>query len=165
MPGELTSLNLIMEGERRNLSSAIQVEVYCIAREVLRNAFRYAEAHQIEAEIRYDDQEFRLRIRDDGKGIDPRFLKKEAPRTLGITGVREPQRKSEHDGPLSRPEWHRVQLTFLVGAYESAIALVLGRSAREALMTSDPKLIRILTVDDHPVLRQASRRWSMLSLT
>ena len=37
-------------------------------------AFRHAGARQIEAEIRYDDKEFRLRVRDDGKGIDQEVL-------------------------------------------------------------------------------------------
>ena len=29
---------------------------------------------RVEVEIRYDDEEFRLRVRDDGKGIDPAVL-------------------------------------------------------------------------------------------
>ena len=29
---------------------------------------------RVEVEIRYDDKEFRLRLRDDGKGIDPAVL-------------------------------------------------------------------------------------------
>ena len=88
--GSSPALRVTVEGERQNLSSAIRVEVYRIAREVLRNAFRYAEAHQIEAEIRYDAQEFRLRIRDDGKGIDPKILE-EGRRAghWGLPGLRE----------------------------------------------------------------------------
>ena len=83
--GNSPAFVVIVEGERRNLSPAIQVEVYRIAREVLRNAFRYSEAHQIEAEIRYDDGEFRLRIRDNGKGIDAKIL--EEGRRLGHWGL------------------------------------------------------------------------------
>jgi signal transduction histidine kinase/ligand-binding sensor domain-containing protein len=121
--GSSPAFNLIMEGERRNLSSAIQVEVYCIAREVLRNAFRYAEAHQIEAEIRYDDQEFRLRIRDDGKGIDPKILE-EGGRLghWGLPGVRERAEKIGARLDLwSRPGMGtEVQLTVPGGvAYEA----------------------------------------------
>jgi signal transduction histidine kinase len=61
-----------------------------MARELLRNAFQHALAREIEAEIRYDDDLFRLRIRDDGKGIDPTVLK-EGGRAghFGLTGVRE----------------------------------------------------------------------------
>ena len=40
----------------------------------LRNAFRHAQAGRVEVEIRYDDEHLRLRVRDDGKGIDPKVL-------------------------------------------------------------------------------------------
>ena len=42
--------------------------------EAMRNAFRHAQARRVEADIRYDDEEFRLRVRDDGKGIDAPVL-------------------------------------------------------------------------------------------
>jgi signal transduction histidine kinase/ligand-binding sensor domain-containing protein len=65
---------VIVEGERRRLSPILQEEVYSIARELLRNAFQHAHAHRIEAEIRYEDHLFRMRVRDDGKGMDPKVL-------------------------------------------------------------------------------------------
>ena len=37
-----------------------------------RNAFRHAHAERVEVEIRYDDEQFRLRVRDDGKGSERR---------------------------------------------------------------------------------------------
>ena len=82
--------HIIVEGERRRSSSIFQVEVYRIAREALRNAFRHAHAHRIEIEIRYGAQEFRLRIRDDGEGIDKKVLA-EGGRSghWGLRGVRE----------------------------------------------------------------------------
>ncbi len=46
-------------------------EIYRIAREALSNAFRHAEAQTVEAEVTYGDKSFVLRIRDDGRGIDP----------------------------------------------------------------------------------------------
>ena len=54
------------------------------------NAFLHARAHQIEVEIRYDERLFRLRIRDDGKGLDPKVL--DAGRRAGhwgLPGIRE----------------------------------------------------------------------------
>jgi len=45
-------------------------EVYRIAGEAVRNAFRHARASRIEVEIRYDPRRLRVRVRDDGKGID-----------------------------------------------------------------------------------------------
>ena len=60
------------------------------SREVLRNAFRHAKARRIEAEILYDDNQLRLRVRDDGKGMDPRVLEEGGrPGHWGLPGVRE----------------------------------------------------------------------------
>jgi len=59
-----------VEGTPRDLPPIVQDEVYRIAGEALRNAFRHAQASRIEVEIRYDQNRFRLRVRDDGKGID-----------------------------------------------------------------------------------------------
>jgi signal transduction histidine kinase len=63
-----------VEGEQRKMRPVIQDEAYRIARELLRNAFQHADASEIEAAIRYEDQLLRLRVRDDGKGIDPKIL-------------------------------------------------------------------------------------------
>jgi signal transduction histidine kinase len=55
----------------------------------LRNAFRHANATQIEADVRYDRRQFRLRIRDDGKGIDDRVLQGGQSGHFGLAGMRE----------------------------------------------------------------------------
>jgi signal transduction histidine kinase/ligand-binding sensor domain-containing protein len=81
---------LIAEGEPRKLPSDLHDEVHKIARELLRNAFQHAEARQIEVEIRYDRNQLRVRIRDDGKGIDPKVLEESRrPGHWGLPGVRE----------------------------------------------------------------------------
>jgi signal transduction histidine kinase len=84
------NFSLTVEGKRQALSPILQDEVYRIARELLRNAFQHAQARQIEAEIRYDHAQLRLRIRDDGKGIDPNVLQ-EGGRAghWGLPGIRE----------------------------------------------------------------------------
>ena len=64
-----------VEGRPRNLAPILGDEVYRIAAEAVRNAFRHAQARQIEVEIRYDQRQFRLRVRDNGKGIDPTVLR------------------------------------------------------------------------------------------
>ncbi|HEU4894145.1 MAG TPA: two-component regulator propeller domain-containing protein [Vicinamibacterales bacterium] len=64
----LFSVNV--EGTPRDLPPMVQDEAYRVAGEALRNAFRHARASRIEVEIRYDQQIFRMRVRDDGKGID-----------------------------------------------------------------------------------------------
>ena len=90
------SFGLTVEGKRRNLVPIIREGVYRIAREVVRNAFRHAQAHRIEVEILYDDHQFRLRIRDDGKGIDPQVLEKGGRAGhWGLPGVRERAQQME----------------------------------------------------------------------
>src|SRR5262249_11528912 len=86
---EPPKFELIEEGERRTLSPAPQNELGRIALEILRNAYRHAHARKIEAEVRYEAQSLRLRIRDDGKGIDPKVLQGGgSPGHWGICGVR-----------------------------------------------------------------------------
>jgi signal transduction histidine kinase len=81
---------LIEEGERRALSSTVSKDVCRIALEVMRNVYQHARAQKIEAEIRYDEFSFRLRIRDDGRGIDPKVLKEGGKLGhWGLRGVRE----------------------------------------------------------------------------
>jgi ligand-binding sensor domain-containing protein/signal transduction histidine kinase len=84
------TFRVVVEGEPRTLEPMLQDEVYRIAREVIRNAFRHALAHRIEAEVRYDEQGVRLRVRDDGKGIDKEVLKGSGREGhWGLPGVRE----------------------------------------------------------------------------
>lgn len=88
--GEPPQFQVTVEGARQPLSPLLQDEVYRIAREILRNAFHHAHASRIEAEIAYDCQFFRLRIRDNGKGIDPKVLKQGARQGhWGLPGVHE----------------------------------------------------------------------------
>ena len=68
------TFRVAVEGQARDLQPMVRDEIYKIAAEALRNAFRHAHAGRVEVEIRYDDKEFRLRVRDDGKGIDPVVL-------------------------------------------------------------------------------------------
>jgi len=63
-----------VEGAPRELAPLIRDEVYRIAIEGLRNAFKHAHAKRIEVDIVYDRRQLRMRIRDDGKGIDPKIL-------------------------------------------------------------------------------------------
>jgi signal transduction histidine kinase len=79
-----------VEGAPRNLHPIVRDEVYRVAGEALRNSFRHANAHRIEAEIRYDDRQLRVRVRDDGKGIDPQHLSDDGREGhFGLRGMRE----------------------------------------------------------------------------
>ena len=88
--GEPPAFQVTLEGARQPLSPLLQDEVYRIAREILRNAFLHAHASRIEAEIAYDPEFLRLRIRDNGKGIDRNVLEQGARQGhWGLPGVRE----------------------------------------------------------------------------
>jgi ligand-binding sensor domain-containing protein/signal transduction histidine kinase len=63
-----------VEGTPQNLHPILRDEVYRIAGEALRNAFRHAQAQRIEVEIRYDERQLRVRVRDDGRGIGAQHL-------------------------------------------------------------------------------------------
>jgi len=78
-----------VEGGPRELRPLLRDEVYRVAAEALRNAFRHANASRIEAEIRYGDKQFRIRVRDDGKGIDPTVLSGGRGGHYGLPGMRE----------------------------------------------------------------------------
>jgi ligand-binding sensor domain-containing protein/signal transduction histidine kinase len=78
-----------VEGAPRDLYPILRDEVYRIAGEALRNAFRHAEAQRIEVEVRYDERQLRLRVRDDGKGIDTKHLNEDGPGHFGLRGMRE----------------------------------------------------------------------------
>jgi signal transduction histidine kinase len=68
------TFHVAVEGRARDLRAIPRDEIYKIAAEALRNAFRHAHAERVEVEIHYDDRELRLRVRDDGKGIDREVL-------------------------------------------------------------------------------------------
>ena len=87
---ESPAFGVTVEGETRDLHPILRDEIYRIAAEALRNAFRHAAARRVEVEIRYDSQQFRLRVRDDGKGMDAAVLSGEGPQGhYGLPGMRE----------------------------------------------------------------------------
>jgi signal transduction histidine kinase len=83
------TFRVAVEGQARDLHPILRDEIYKIAAEALHNAFHHAQAKQVEVEIRYDD-EFRLRVRDDGKGIDAAVLSSHGLEGhYGLRGMRE----------------------------------------------------------------------------
>jgi signal transduction histidine kinase len=88
--GSVPRVRVLLEGKQRELNPILRDEIYRIAREALRNAFRHARAQKIEAEITYSDSEFLLHVRDDGGGIDPEVANQGARAGhWGLPGMRE----------------------------------------------------------------------------
>jgi signal transduction histidine kinase len=88
--GNTPTFGVVVEGRQQDLSPMLQDEVYRISRETVRNAFAHSSASHIEVEIRYDQDVLQVRIRDDGKGIDPKLMEDGGrPGHWGISGMRE----------------------------------------------------------------------------
>jgi PAS domain S-box-containing protein len=79
-----------VEGASRDLHPILRDDVFRITGEALRNAFLHAQASRIEVEIHYDERQLRVRIRDDGKGIDSQIATdKGRPGHWGLHGMHE----------------------------------------------------------------------------
>jgi signal transduction histidine kinase len=89
-----------VEGQARDLHPIVRDEIYKVAAEALRNAFRHAHARRVEVDIRYDDEQFRMRVRDDGQGIDAAVLANEGREGhYGLRGM--PERAAQIGGKLA----------------------------------------------------------------
>jgi ligand-binding sensor domain-containing protein/signal transduction histidine kinase len=89
-PGREAAFKTIVEGNVRELNPMVLEESYSIGREALINALAHSGGLHVEVEIMYDPRQFRLRIRDDGRGVDPRILEKGGrPGHWGMQGMRE----------------------------------------------------------------------------
>ena len=80
---------VIVTGCQRQLPQEIQDEIYRIGREAVGNAFCHSGAKRVELELEYSDTELRMRIRDNGCGIDPQVLEKGRDGHWGLAGMRE----------------------------------------------------------------------------
>jgi signal transduction histidine kinase len=83
------TFRMSVEGSPRDLHPIVRDDIHRIACEALRNAFHHAQASHIEAEVTYGARELRVRIRDDGKGIDPKHLSAGRARHWGLPSMRE----------------------------------------------------------------------------
>jgi signal transduction histidine kinase len=87
---EQPSLRVGAVGTVRLLHPIIRDEIYRIAGEALRNSFKHSQASRIEVELRYDDQQFSMRVIDNGKGIDEKVLAEGGREGhYGLRGMRE----------------------------------------------------------------------------
>ncbi len=80
---------VITEGQQRPLHPLLRDEVYRIGREALINAFRHARANRIDVTLTFSSHKLRLRVRDDGCGIDPNILQSGRDGHWGLSGMRE----------------------------------------------------------------------------
>jgi signal transduction histidine kinase len=67
----------------------IRDDVYRIGREALANAFRHSAGSRIEVAVERARDVLRVRVRDDGRGIDPEILRAGRDGHWGLSGMRE----------------------------------------------------------------------------
>lgn len=88
--GREATFKTVVEGSVRELHPMVLEECFAIGREALLNAFSHSGGLNIELEIAYDPAQFRLRVRDDGQGIDSAILEKGGRDDhWGLQGMRE----------------------------------------------------------------------------
>src|SRR5262249_12081622 len=79
-----------VQGASRPLRPVVRDEIYQIGGEAMRNCLRHAHAFQVEVELCYDENQLRLRVRDDGAGINPKSLSSAGSAGhFGLHGMRE----------------------------------------------------------------------------
>jgi signal transduction histidine kinase len=87
---DVPAIRVVMEGAARNLHPIIRDEIFRVAGEALRNAMQHSHGSHVEVELWYDPREFRLRVRDDGQGIDQQILDAGGRQGhFGLRGMRE----------------------------------------------------------------------------
>ncbi|WP_157275366.1 sensor histidine kinase [Pelomonas sp. Root1444] len=88
--GHVASADVQVHDTPQLLHPLVRDETFRIAGEALRNAFRHADAKRIDVEVRYEPQQLCVRVRDDGKGIDPEVLSRgEKQGHFGLGGMHE----------------------------------------------------------------------------
>ncbi len=86
---EDVNYRVIVDGRERPLNPVIRDEVYRIGHEAVMNAFRHAEAKNIELQLEYASRGLRLLVRDDGRGIDEAVLERGREGHWGLSGMRD----------------------------------------------------------------------------
>jgi len=87
---QAAGVKVIAEGSSRELHPVVLEESFSIGREALINALTHSGGLNVEVEIVYGPRQFCLRVRDDGRGIDPEVLEQGGrPAHWGLPGMRE----------------------------------------------------------------------------
>ena len=139
-------------GDIRSLHADLEVALLRVAQEALANAAHHAHPSRVAVTLSYLDDEVALDVVDDGVGFDPASVSGSTPADgsgYGLTAMR--QRVAERGGTLeveSEPGGGT--------ALSARVPLAVGCRAPPRRAHGDPGVtgaIRVLVVDDHPVVR------------
>jgi signal transduction histidine kinase/ligand-binding sensor domain-containing protein len=79
---------LSVEGAPQNLHPIVRDEIYCIGSEAIRNAYLHSGADELEVTLSYA-RNLTVRVRDNGRGIDPDVVSDGKPGHFGLRGMQE----------------------------------------------------------------------------
>jgi PAS domain S-box-containing protein len=80
---------VLVVGRERALQPLIRHEIHRIGREALVNAFSHSRANRVEVKLEYAASDFRMRVWDNGRGIDPHVLLNGREGHWGLAGMHE----------------------------------------------------------------------------
>ena len=86
--GRHVRVRISVLGTPRVVNPAIQEQLFLISREAVMNALRHSGAARIEVEVHYLRDVLRLRVRDNGRGIDAGSVQRERHSHWGLDGMR-----------------------------------------------------------------------------
>jgi signal transduction histidine kinase len=88
--GQVATFQIVARGKPRPLLAETCQQLIDIGREAIRNAHRHAGANSVAMTVDYRNRSLRLRIADDGRGIDPEILELGYRHGhFGLVGMRE----------------------------------------------------------------------------
>jgi signal transduction histidine kinase len=83
------TVTVLTNGKPYELNADTHENVLLIAREAMLNSFKHASARAMEVQIDYLKAEFKISVRDDGRGIDEKVIKNGREGHWGLRGMRE----------------------------------------------------------------------------
>jgi signal transduction histidine kinase/ligand-binding sensor domain-containing protein len=84
-----TKIEVMVEGRERELNALAGNDVLQIGRQAITNAFQHAHARRIHVLLSYSEQQLRIRIQDNGRGMSEETLNSHRAGHYGMTGMQE----------------------------------------------------------------------------
>jgi ligand-binding sensor domain-containing protein/signal transduction histidine kinase len=84
-----TKIDVIVEGRERPLKALAGNDVLQVGRQAITNAFQHAHARAIHVLLSYSEQQLRIRVQDNGRGMSEETLNSRRAGHYGIAGMQE----------------------------------------------------------------------------
>jgi hypothetical protein len=105
--GHPTRCKIVVEGDTQKLRTRVKDEVYRIGREAMLNGFTHAQATLVEVRTVYANDALRVRVHDDGKGIDATTLAFQTRPGLGSARHARTRSRAARNTRIQQPTRHR----------------------------------------------------------